>query len=97
MATRTKATAPAVVEKKMAETPYDPWERVEVFIPRARKGEDPNFYVSVNDYTALLPKGQTSLVPRFVKDEIDRSRAADNAFWDYSESREVNPDEKALS
>lgn len=97
MATKKAAEdKPFVVEKKAAETPYDPWERVEVFIPRGQKGEDPNYYVSVNDYTALLPKGQSSMVPRFVKEEIDRSRAAENAFWDYSESREIDPNDKAL-
>ena len=66
-----------------------PDDRVEIFIPRGERGGDPNFYVSVNLYSALLPRGQTSLVPRFAAEEIRRAMKAENDFWAYSESREL--------
>ena len=51
-------------------------ERVEVFIPKAYASEEPNLLVSVNGVNYLLPKGKTSLVPKAVAYEIDRSRKA---------------------
>lgn len=81
-------------EKKKIETAeaavLDPNERVEVFIPRGEKNGDPNLYVSVNDYTALLPRGQKSMVPRFVADEIRRADEAKNDFFTYAETRELS-------
>ena len=62
-------------------------ERVAVFIPRGDKG-DPNLYVSVNDYTALLPRGKESLVPKFVADEIRRAQEAEESFYRLSEQLE---------
>ena len=49
----------------MATTKTDAIEndnRVEGFIPRGTANEDPNFYVSVNGLTALLPRGTKSMV-----------------------------------
>ena len=51
-------------------------EREEIFIERAGVNEEPNLFVSVNGYNCLLPKGQTSLVPRSVAAEIHRARKA---------------------
>lgn len=51
-------------------------DRVEVFIPRGNRNSDPMLYVSVNGENFLLPKGKTSLVPKFVADEIERSNYA---------------------
>lgn len=51
-------------------------DRVEVFIPRGNRNSDPMLYVSVNGESFLLPKGKTSLVPKFVADEIERSNYA---------------------
>lgn len=65
----TKSTATANAE-----------ERVEVFIPRGQANEDPNFYVSVNDYRATLPRSKKSMVPKFVADEINRSFEAQEAL-----------------
>ena len=52
-------------------------ELVEVYIERAIGDEDPNFYVGVNGKGFLLPRGQTSLVPPYIKEEIDRARRAE--------------------
>ena len=51
-------------------------ERVEVYIERGNATDEPNLFVSVNGYNCLLPKGQTSLVPRSVAAEIHRARRA---------------------
>lgn len=51
-------------------------ERVEIYIERAQGNDEPNLFVSVNGYNCLLPKGQTSLVPKSVADEINRARRA---------------------
>ena len=51
-------------------------EREEIFIERAGANEEPNLFVSVNGYNCLLPKGQTSLVPKSVAAEIHRARRA---------------------
>jgi hypothetical protein len=51
-------------------------ERVEIYIERATGNDDPNFSVSVNGYRFILPKGQTSLVPKSVAEEIYRARRA---------------------
>ena len=49
---------------------------VEVFIDRASGNDDPNLMVGINGVNYILPKGQSSKVPRFVADEIFRSRKA---------------------
>lgn len=51
-------------------------DREEIFIQRAAANEEPNLFVSVNGYNCLLPKGQTSLVPKSVAAEIRRARKA---------------------
>ena len=56
-------------------------EKVEVFIPRGQANEDQNFFVSVNGKNYLLPKGQKSMVPKYVADEINRSFEAQEAMY----------------
>ena len=51
-------------------------ERVEVFVPKGLANDDPNLYVSVNGENFLLPKGQVSLVPPYIKAAIERSWGA---------------------
>ena len=51
-------------------------ERVEVFIPKGLANDDPNLYVSVNGENFLLPKGQVSKVPPYIKAAIERSYGA---------------------
>ena len=53
-------------------------KRVEVFIAKAAANEDPNFFVSVNGSSYLLPRGKKSKVPSEVADEIDRAARAQN-------------------
>ena len=58
-------------------------ERVEVFVPKGYANDDPNVYVSINGENFLLPRGQTSMVPPYIKASIDRSYGAQ----DYQEKR----------
>ena len=80
MATK-KTTAPAeeVAEEILEEEVYDPYERVPVKLNR-ESGSDEVVYVSVNDYSCTIPRGKTVMVPRFIKEEIDRSEAAKEAL-----------------
>ena len=55
-------------------------KKVEVFIPKGYGNDEPNLFVSVNDKNFLLPKGKKSLVPKYIADEIERSRAAETAM-----------------
>lgn len=64
----------------MATNPKNTDDRVEVFIPRAGANEEPNLFVSVNGVNYLLPKGKTSMVPKFIAEEITRSRKAQEAL-----------------
>ena len=63
-------------ESKAAQMSIRQEERVEIFIERANGQEEPNLFVSVNGYNCILPKGQTSLVPKSVAEEIPRARRA---------------------
>lgn len=47
--------------------------RVELFIPKGYANDDPNFFISVNGVSYLLPRGKKSMVPDFVADEYHRS------------------------
>lgn len=51
-------------------------ERVDVFVPQGLKNDDPNLYVSINGMNFLLPRGQISSVPPYVKAAIERSYGA---------------------
>jgi hypothetical protein len=56
-------------------------KKVEVFIPRARGNEDPNFFVAVNGVNYVLPRGKRVMVPAHIADEIKRAEKAQEA-WD---------------
>lgn len=67
-------------------------ERVSVFIPRGDPNGEHNFYVSVNEYTAILPRGKSSLVPPAIAEEIRRAVAEEGKFFDEMESRSIKPE-----
>ena len=54
-------------------------ERVELFIPRDPSDENQNLFIGINGVNYILPKGQTSKVPKFVADEYYRSKEAEAA------------------
>lgn len=51
-------------------------DRVEVFVPKGATNDDPNLYVSINGENFLIPKGEVSLVPPYIKEAIERSQRA---------------------
>ena len=63
MANNNKATNPNV-------------EMVDLYIERGAPNDDPNLYVGFNGVNYILPKGKTSKVPKYVYDEVMRSRKA---------------------
>jgi hypothetical protein len=54
--------------------------RVELFVPRGSANDDPNFFIGINGKNYLLPRGKTSRVPKFVKDEYERSLRAQERY-----------------
>ena len=77
MATTKKAVEEAAVEPI---TELDPWEKVKYKLPRLGTN-DMDVYVSVNDYTCIIPRGKTVEIPRCVVAELERSEAAKEAFY----------------
>lgn len=71
--------------EKENEYKADPWERVEVTLPRAGDREDPNMIVGINGVNYILPRGKKSMVPRCVAMEIERSEKAKDRFNEKSE------------
>lgn len=51
-------------------------DRVEVFVPKGAANDDPNLFVSINGENFLIPKGEVSLVPPYIKAAIERSHSA---------------------
>lgn len=49
---------------------------VEIFVERDGTDGDPNLVVGVNGKNWVMPRGETSKVPRFVAEEYERSRKA---------------------
>ena len=62
----------------------DPWEKVELKIGRDGAQEE-MIYISVNDYSCTVPRGKTVMVPRFIKEEWERSQAAKEALAEREE------------
>ena len=61
-------------------------EYVDLFIDKGYANDEPNFFISVNGKNFLLPKGKTSKVPPYVKEEYDRSRRAQQTLDERSEA-----------
>lgn len=50
---------------------------VDLFIPKGYANDEPNEFISVNGKNFILPKGKTSKVPAYVKEEYDRAVRAE--------------------
>jgi hypothetical protein len=61
-------------------------EYVDLFVAKGYANDDPNFFISVNGKNFLLPKGKTSKVPPYVKEEYDRAMRAQEALDEKSEA-----------
>lgn len=59
---------------------------VDLFIPKGYANEEPNLLISINCKNFVLPRGKTSKVPTYVKEEFDRAMRAQEIFDKNSES-----------
>ena len=59
---------------------------VDLFIPKGYANDEPNYFISINGKNFILPKGKTSKVPPYVKDEYDRAMRAQEALDAKSEA-----------
>ena len=87
MATTKKAEMELAIPQKKASD-----DRVSVFIPRGDPNGEPMFYVSVNDYSANLPRGKSSLVPAYIAAEIERHFAEEDKLYSEIANREITPE-----
>ena len=53
---------------------------VDLFIPKGYANDEPNLFISVNGKNFILPKGKTSKVPAYIKEEYERSQRAQEAL-----------------
>lgn len=60
--------------------------RVNVTLPRARRGEIPEQFVGINGVNYVIPKGKAVEVPDFVAAEIKRAQAAAEFMEDEKEA-----------
>lgn len=61
-------------------------EYVDLFVDKGYDNDEPNLFISINGMNFLLPKGKTSKVPPYVKEEYERSQRAKAAFYEKSEA-----------
>lgn len=63
-------------EEKETVTADPALEMVDVFIERDPSDENPNLVIGINGKNWVMPRGETSRVPRYVADEYKRAREA---------------------
>ena len=51
-------------------------EMVDVFVERDPSDENPNLVIGINGKNWVMPRGESSCVPRYVADEYKRAREA---------------------
>ncbi|MDY3781370.1 MAG: hypothetical protein SOZ90_04230 [Candidatus Faecousia sp.] len=69
-----KTVANRPEEKTVANRPE--MEIVELFIDRDPSDQNPNLVIGINGKNWVMPRGETSHVPKFVADEYKRAREA---------------------
>ena len=74
--TTTKTAPEETPEVKETVTAPDPWERVPYKLPLTRElaKTDPIHFVSLNDYTANIKRGELVYIPRCVAEMLDRQQ-----------------------
>lgn len=81
MATKKKTEDELLEVEAVATEEYDPYEKVEIRVPRGGANDEANLFISINCVNYLIPKGKTSMVPRCVADEYERMQAAEEQFY----------------
>lgn len=86
MATK-KIAEEAQAEEIVIEEVKDPWEEmVEMYVPRKR-GDDPQYYVCVNDRRFAFPaNGQVQKMPKPIAQILKESLEAEDAAEDFANS-----------
>lgn len=56
---------------------------VEIFVPKI-PGEAPELYVSINDYSCLIPRGKKSKVPEYVAKMLEYTQKAQDEADEFS-------------
>lgn len=59
----------------------------EIFVPKGRKDEEQNLFISINGVNYLIPRGKKSTVPHFVAEEYRRSLEAQEALDAYIDQK----------
>lgn len=80
------------VEEVETEVTEDPNEKETIRVQRIHPKEDPNLFVGINGKNYIIPRGKAVKVPRFVKEEIERSERAKDRFYETVE--ELLPEEQ---
>lgn len=63
----------SAADASLTDTAFD---MVELFIDRDPSDENPDIIIGINGKNWVMPRGETSVVPRYVADEYRRSVAA---------------------
>lgn len=64
-------------EEKVTEPARNPVEDlVDLFVDRDPSDDNPNLVIGFNGKNYVMPKGEVSRVPKYIKDEYERSKRA---------------------
>ena len=72
----TAASAEKEAEKEAGPAVDPAMEMVDVFVERDPSDENPNLVIGINGKNWVMPRGESSRVPRYVADEYKRAREA---------------------
>ena len=75
-AENTEKEAEKETEKEAGPAVDPALEMVDVFVERDPSDENPNLVIGINGKNWVMPRGETSRVPRYVADEYKRAREA---------------------
>ena len=97
MTDESKAAETAAEKTAAPEQPADEWaEEVEVFVPRKPKGDNPQYYVCVNDRRFAFPAdGRRQKMPKPIAEILQSSLDAEYAADEYAEQMSRHANERA--
>ena len=75
-AENTEKEAEKETEKEAGPAVDPALEMVDVFVERDPSDENPNLVIGINGKNWVMPRGESSRVPRYVADEYKRAREA---------------------
>ena len=73
---QTKETEKTKENPESAATVKPELDLVDLFVDRDPSDENPNLVICVNGKNFVMPRGQVSKVPKYIKDEYDRAKRA---------------------